>query len=134
MAFKDFLYRHVTAIDITAALVILLMVMSNVYFVLEVNQLQSELANARYGQKTENQVEGVISFMDMFIDDVLRAEGEIDFETRLKLESSVRALEDEQVLLRWQAFTGAETEKDAQDAVKELLGVLSERIRVGTKG
>jgi len=61
----------------------------------------------------------VLNFEQNFVDKVLKAEGEIDFETRLNLESEVRALDDEEILLAWQAFTSSETEKQAQTAVKK---------------
>ncbi|MDP2629574.1 MAG: hypothetical protein Q8P45_02635 [Candidatus Harrisonbacteria bacterium] len=129
MALRDFLYRHVTAIDIAAAIVILILVMSNVYFALQVDQLRHELKVQTINQQHQKTSTAVVDFMDFFIDRVLRAEGDIDFETRLKLESDVRQLEDEEILIRWQNFTSSQSEPEAQAAVKELLGILINRIK-----
>lgn len=71
----------------------------------------------------------VLEFTDIFIKKVLKAEGEIDFETRLSLENLVRDLEDETILNQWQKFTESKTPTQAQLEVKNLLEILIGKIK-----
>jgi hypothetical protein len=70
------------------------------------------------------------SFFKMFTDDVLMAEQEVNFDTRLKLENAVRDLKDNQVLAQWDKFINSRTEIEAQQEVKKLLSVLADKIQV----
>ncbi len=73
---------------------------------------------------------GMVDFALLFIGKVLRANGEVDFETRLLMENKVRALNDAQVLSAWQVFTGSKTETEAQERVKNLLELLFKKLEV----
>ncbi|MDO8598963.1 MAG: hypothetical protein Q7S02_02555 [bacterium] len=66
----------------------------------------------------------VLDFAQLFVAQVLRAEHEVDFETRLKLETAVREISDAEILAQWNRFTASANEKDAQAAMKELLSLL----------
>jgi len=82
-------------------------------------------------QYTTPEVSGkVLSFAKLFIEKVLKAEGEIDFETRLELENAVRNIEDNDILFQWQRFVESETEEDAQVEVKNLLELLIDKIKL----
>lgn len=70
----------------------------------------------------------VLDFNRLFIEKVLKAKDEIDFETRLKLESTVRNLNDAEIISAWQAFIDSKTEDEAQEKVKNLLYILSSKI------
>ncbi len=107
----------------------MLLVMGNVYVYTMYRDTRAELKTMQSKQVAEKVNEGVLNFTGLFIEKVLKAEGEIDFETRLKLESAVRALNDDAVLTAWQRFTNSATEKDAQDAVKNLLGILVSKVQ-----
>ena len=81
---------------------------------------------------TESKVElnqKVLSFTSLFIKKVLQANTEVDFNTRLSLENSVRDLNDPAVMTEWQNFTDSKTEADAQNSVKKLLGILIDKIQ-----
>ena len=71
-----------------------------------------------------------MNFTKLFITQVLRADGEVDFETRLKLENAVRELNDQNILAQWQKFVESETEEEAQEEVKNLLGMLVNKIEM----
>ncbi len=71
----------------------------------------------------------VLSFTKMFIKDVLMADKEIDFDTRLSLETSVRSLNNQQIFDQWQKFTKSETKEDSSDEAKILLDLLIKRIK-----
>lgn len=66
----------------------------------------------------------IIEFTDMFVADVLQAEGEVDFETRLKLENAVRDLNNKEIFNAWQSFVNSQTEAAAQENVESLLALL----------
>ncbi|MBU4332178.1 hypothetical protein KKD19_05955 [Patescibacteria group bacterium] len=55
---------------------------------------------------------------------MLKAETEIDFETRLNLENAVRNLDDEEILSQWNKFVNSGNEIQAQVEVKNLLEAL----------
>jgi len=74
--------------------------------------------------------EKVLDFTKLFIKEVLKAEKEIDLETRLKLETAVRDLGDEEILNQWQKFVNSKTEAEAQIEVKNLLELLIDKIKI----
>jgi len=78
--------------------------------------------------KTQQNNERVIDFAKLFIEKVLKAQSEVSFEDRLKLETAVRNLKDTEILDQWEKFIGSKTEKEAQDAVKDLLALLINKI------
>ncbi|MFA6897505.1 MAG: hypothetical protein WCQ96_04455 [Patescibacteria group bacterium] len=112
-----------------AIAIISLLVLSNACFAVKLNQTQKELATIKSNEeKTINIKQPIIEFNQLFVDKVLRAEGEISFDTRLELENKVRELKDAEVLEKWNGFVNAATETDAQKSVKALLGLLAQRM------
>ena len=71
----------------------------------------------------------ILSFTSMFVEDVLMAHKEIDFDTRLSLETTVRSLNDQQIFDQWQRFTKAQTKEDSSNEAKILLDLLIKRIK-----
>lgn len=71
----------------------------------------------------------VLAFASMFVEKVLNAPGEVDFETRLKLENSMRDIGDQALLTQWRNFVDSKDEKTAQTEVKKLLILLLNRIQ-----
>jgi CRISPR/Cas system endoribonuclease Cas6 (RAMP superfamily) len=63
------------------------------------------------------------------IEKVLKAEKEVDFETRLKLENAVREINDKEILNQWIKFTESKTEDEAQNNIKNLLDLLVDKIQ-----
>ena len=105
------------------------LLIATVFFGMQYFTLTQELNKL---QNTQSKVElngKVIDFASMFITKVLQADKEVDFETRLSLENSVRGLEDEEIISEWQHFVGSKTEAEAQESVKDLLGILINKIR-----
>lgn len=72
--------------------------------------------------------ERVLMFTKLFISKVLQSGSEVDFETRLQLENSVREIKDEQILESWNKFVNSKTESEAQGEVKALLDLLIKKI------
>lgn len=108
-------------------IVVGVLLIGNIYFMMETYSLSQALtrseANISYVQKNEK----IINFTKFFIDKVLNAEGEVDFNTRLQLENDVRNLKDDEVLSLWQKFTESKTDNQAAQSVKNLLKVLMEK-------
>ncbi|MEK7624554.1 MAG: hypothetical protein AAB404_02465 [Patescibacteria group bacterium] len=93
-------------------------------------ETQKELEIAKESLKTQQINEKNLSFAKLFIDQVLKAEKEIDFETRLKLENAVRNIGDDEILIQWQKFIESKTEAEAQTGVKNLLDLLVDKIQI----
>ncbi len=109
--------------------IILLIVISIVlgfkYFALQKNYLATQTVLEERKMNERN-----LEFTKLFIDEVIRAQGEINFETRLKLESAVRNLGDEEILAQWSKFVESKTGDDAQKEVKNLLGMLIDKVKI----
>ena len=114
-------------------IIILILLGGNIFLGANYFADQEELkeAKAMLETRSEQEINGeVLNFTRLFIAEVLKSEEEIDFETRLKLENSVRNLDDEEILNQWNKFTESETEIEAQEEVKNLLGMLVGKIGV----
>lgn len=85
----------------------------------------SVIANAYEAQQVNARV---LSFTSMFVEDVLMADKEIDFDTRLALETAVRSLDDQQIFNQWQKFTKTTTKEEASNEAKILLDLLVKKI------
>ncbi|MCK5466147.1 hypothetical protein KAI56_01440 [Candidatus Parcubacteria bacterium] len=104
-------------------LVILILLASNAFFAVKYFAAQEDLQQAKVVAEGKQTNKKVLNFTKLFIAQVLRADGEVDFETRLKLENAVRDLNDEKILAQWQKFVESETEAEAQEEVKNLLEI-----------
>ncbi len=111
-------------------IIILLLLVGNVFLGVKYFQTQKELEATKATLKTQQINEKTLEFTKLFIEKVLKAETEVDFETRLKLENAVRNLEDEAILEQWTKFVESKTESDAQENVKNLLKMLIDKIIV----
>lgn len=100
----------------------------NVFFGIEYFTGRAELRRTEALLKTRNTNNKVIKFTKLFVNKVLKAESEVDFETRLRLENAVRDLNNEPILAQWQKFTDSKTETEAQTQVKNLLELLVNKI------
>lgn len=92
----------------------------NAYLYFEMQKI-----NKLYQEKQTNLK--VLEFRNMFTENVLLADKEIDFDTRLTLETSVRSLNDQEIFNQWQVFTKSITKEDASVQAKKLLRILVQR-------
>lgn len=111
-------------------ILVLILLAGNVFFGFKYSAVQKKLKLAQAVLETQKTNEKVLDFTKLFIEKVLKAETEIDFETRLKLENAVRNLEDKEILAQWQKFVESKTEAGAQEEVKNLLEMLVNKVRV----
>jgi len=108
---------------------ILILLAGNIFLGLKYSTTQQELEKTKETSTVQKTNEKILDFTKLFIEKVLKAEGEIDFETRLSLENAVRNLGDEEILNQWQKFTESQTEAKAQIEVKNLLEILVSKIK-----
>jgi len=111
-------------------ILILILLTGNVFFGFKYFAFQKELQKTQTALEIQKTNGKILEFSGLFIEKVLQAEKEIDFETRLKLENAVRNLEDEEILTQWQKFTESKTEIEAQREVKNLLEMLMDKIEI----
>ena len=114
--------------NLYSALVLVLLI-GNIFFAWSFFSISDELKTLEGSREQVMTNAKVLDFTAMFIKEVLKAEGEVNFETRLSLENAVRDLKDEEIIAHWQRFVGSKTEANAQQSVKDLLEVLVNKIR-----
>ena len=81
--------------------------------------------NGRYAKEKINYQ--ILSFANMFVEKILMADGDVDFDTRLELETAVRSLNDTEIFNQWQSFTKSSTKTEASTEAKELIDLLLSR-------
>ena len=91
--------------------------------------VQRELVNQNATVEKVNFNNRVLDFTSLFIEKVLKAKGEVSFEERLRLETMVRDLKDNEILSQWNKFVNSKTEAQAQEEVKNLLALLIRKIK-----
>ncbi|MCK5413093.1 MAG: hypothetical protein KAI57_01830 [Candidatus Pacebacteria bacterium] len=116
---------------IISIVVILILFVTTLFFAINYSQTKKDLDQTKLTITNYQESEKVIDFTELFVEEVLNSNGgEIDFETRLKLENSVRGLNNEEILSQWKKFIDSEDEIEAQGIVKGLLNMLVDEMRV----
>lgn len=110
-------------------IIILILLAGVIFFGFKYFAAQKELQQTQTALEAQKTNEKVLDFTKLFIEKVLKADTEVDFETRLQLENAVRNLEDEEILAQWQKFVESKTETRVQEEVKNLLEMLVSKIR-----
>lgn len=113
----------------TILIIILVLLAGNIFLGVKYFSVVKELRQTQAALETQKTNEKVLDFTKLFIGKVLKAEIEVNFETRLNLENAVRNLNDEAILAQWQKFVGSKTEVQAQEEVKNLLEMLINKIK-----
>jgi len=108
--------------------VVLVLLAANIVFLIKYSALQKEFIETKKLVESQQINEKNLNFTKLFIDKVLKAEGEVSFEDRLQLENSVRNLEDEQILTYWNNFVESKTPEEAQNEGRNLLDALIKKI------
>jgi|SRR3989344_4642477 len=112
-----------------ATVIIAILLLTTIFFMWKYVAVQSELALLRAQVEKPVFNEDMLNFTGLFIEKVLKAEKEVSFEERLNLETVVRGLKDDEILEQWNKFVNSKTEAEAQNAVKNLLGMLVKKIK-----
>jgi len=101
---------------------------ANAFFIGKYLILSLDYKEAQRQLERERTNKKIADFAELFIEKVLKAEKDVDFDERIRLETAVRELNDEEILLQWKRFTDSKTGEEAQQEVKNLLGLLAEKI------
>jgi hypothetical protein len=109
-------------------IIITLLIATNIYFVVMYTLSQFERSDAEAQLKTQKTNEKALFFAKLFIDKVLLGESTVDFEDRLKLENSVRDINDQKIFNEWQNFTKSQTDKEVQVSAGRLLDMLFDKV------
>jgi hypothetical protein len=111
-----------------ALLVILILLASNAFLVFNLMETQKQLSQEKIALEKAEAGKPVIKFNQLFIDKILKSQGEVSFENRLELENAARNLNDAEILNQWNRFVNAKDQTEAQTEVKGLLGLLAEKM------
>ena len=114
-----------------ANVLMLVLVGLNIFFSIQYTQnlKRNDAAQAQEAQKTEERLK-VSKFMKLFIDKVLSTNGTISFEDRVKLESDVRALGDQDLVKQWETFVASKDSVEAQKSAVLLMSILMNKMIV----
>ena len=82
--------------------------------------------NAQAYQQNQINVK-ILDFANMFTKEILLANKDVDFDTRLALETKVRSLNDKEIFDQWEKFTKSQTKEGATAEAKNLLALLMKR-------
>ena len=111
--------------------IFLVMFGTSVLFGLLYFQTAKELEGTKIALSTQRYNAKYLDFLKMFIKLVIKSDREVDFDTRLKLENSIREISaeynDAEILLQWQKFVASTNESEAQKNVKDLLAMLVDK-------
>lgn len=113
---------------LVVVLAMLVLIVLSSYLAVDLMNAKKALKQAQAQAEEANAKKPIVEFNKMFVEKVLKAPGEVSFETRLELENSVRNLGDAEILAQWNKFVNAADEKEAQVQVKELLGILAAKM------
>ncbi|MBI2096561.1 MAG: hypothetical protein HYT40_00135 [Candidatus Sungbacteria bacterium] len=109
---------------------IVILLAGNIFFFFQYLRVQRDAQKTIEAVKAQKAVNvKVRDFAELFIEKVLKAEAEIDFDTRLILENTVRDIGDDEILAKWREFVDSKTEPEAQQKVKSLLSLLVKKIK-----
>ncbi|GIW65616.1 MAG: hypothetical protein KatS3mg094_135 [Candidatus Parcubacteria bacterium] len=107
----------------------LLLFLGNIGSIFYIKQLQDKII---YLQRKQEEITKPVNrqsleFLDLLVKKVLKADKEVNFETKLLLENKVRELRDKEILDTWNEFVNSKNETQAQKNIKDLIEILIER-------
>ncbi len=126
---NNLLNKPIALSNLIWIVLVLILLVSNVFFIYKYYGLKKESVQNQVVIQSQAVNDKVLEFTKLFVSKVLKTNSEIDFETRLSLENTVRDLKDEEVLAQWQKFTNSKTQEEAQVEVKSLLEMLVNKIK-----
>lgn len=106
-------------------IIILILLAGNIALGVNYYLLRLELGRTMNASQTNGRI---TVFNSLFINKVLRTQGAVSTEDRLRLENAVFGTGDPQVVKQWQVFLASTTEQQAQSGALQLLNMLSNKI------
>jgi hypothetical protein len=124
----DFTNKNIHKTHIILLVVIVLLVIGNIFFAIKYYLQVQKIETLQQQVKAQQTNAKVVNFLNLFIAKVLQSNTEVSFDDRLKLENAIRALNDPELLAKWEQFTGGQTVDQIQQSVKDLLAALVKKI------
>ena len=111
----------------TVSTLIVFLILLNIFSWVAYTSRGSELKNARNVAANIAQSRNILAFQKLFVDEVLKSDGAVDYDTRRELEQAVGKTNDDAVIAAWNAFLLAKTETEGQAKVKDLLSTMVDK-------
>ena len=114
---------------LSANVLMIILVGLNIFFSIQYTQnlkINDEKAAAE-SAKSEERIK-TSKFMKLFVDKVLGTNGTISFDDRVKLESDIRSLGDQNLVKQWDAFVASKDSESAQKNAVMLMSLLSSKM------
>lgn len=107
--------------------VILLLLVSQLFSFLSYRRSQEELRTvSEFVANHSPEIDGaVLSFFQLFVDDVFKKEGAVGYPTRAALDQYVTTIGDAELSSAWNFFLSSTSEAQAQQAVVRMLSRVS---------
>ena len=112
-------------ITISLILVIVLLLAGDIYFGYQCYLNNIQLQKLSLASRVNV---NVLSFNKLFIEKVLKAQGEVSYEDRLLLENASANTKDDAIMKSWRDFLNSTTEAEAQQNVLNLLSMFPDKI------
>jgi hypothetical protein len=112
-----------------ANVLMILLVCLNIFFSIQYtqNMKSDDVKTQQEAARTEERLQ-TSRFMKFFVDKVLGTNGTISFEDRVKLESDIRALGDQNLTAQWEAFVASTDSETAQKSAVKLMSMLASKM------
>lgn len=108
--------------------VITLLASGNIFFGVIYFIQRAEAHELAQCNETSELSQKVLIFSKLFVEKILKGSGEVSFDDRLKLENSIREINDQQIFDQWQNFTKSKSNYDAQAQAANLFTMLFSKI------
>ena len=108
--------------------IIVILLASNLFLGVKYFNADKELKEAISITTAKEEKTKFIEFNKTFITEVLQAKSEVSYDTRLKLDETIKGINDEELTQQWKKFTNSQTEEEAQNETIKLLKLLAEKI------
>ncbi len=106
----------------------IVLALTNIFWAVEYFKEKNARQTALAELAEVSQSRKVALFHKLFVNKVLKADGEVDFNTRVELQNSANNTGDKEVIEAWQNFLASKTELEGQRRVKELLSILVNKV------
>ena len=91
-----------------STVVFLALILGNLFFAANYFLILRQLKSSQKELQVQQTNRKIVNFLNLFIQKVLKTDEEVPFEDRLKLENTIRDIGDEELLSKWEKFTGTE--------------------------
>ena len=115
-----------TKAKIVTAVFVIVLIFSSTFFAMQWRR-SLKVAYALSTKNTEN--EKIVSFMSLFVDNMLGSGQAVSFEERFKMENVMREMNNKTLQIQWEKFTNSKTQEESQTNAKELFSMLSREFR-----